>query len=63
MIVTAPLTLITASEVIALRLRGLPSPRPYLYTQIFAGIFYIMASGFMLGLWFVLRRRETAGQC
>ncbi|KAL9596231.1 MAG: hypothetical protein Q9219_005942 [cf. Caloplaca sp. 3 TL-2023] len=40
----------TVSEGIALKLRWSSSSREYLYTQIFAGISYIVASGFLLQL-------------
>ncbi|KAK3367367.1 major facilitator superfamily domain-containing protein [Lasiosphaeria ovina] len=34
-----------SAEVIGLRLREIPAPRPYIYVQIFAGLAYIVASG------------------
>ncbi|KAK3373017.1 major facilitator superfamily domain-containing protein [Lasiosphaeria ovina] len=47
------------AEVIGLRLREIPAPRPYLYAQIFAGLAYMIASIFMFALWRVIQRRET----
>lgn len=47
------------AETIALYLRDVDAPRPYLYTQIFAGLSYVVASGFMIELWQVLRRRHA----
>jgi cyanate permease len=49
-----------AAEVIALLLQDLPGPRTYLYPQIFAGISYIIASGFLAALWRNLRKRNSA---
>lgn len=46
------------AETIALYLRDVDSPRPYLYTQIFAGLAYVIASGFMLELRRVLHRKR-----
>jgi hypothetical protein len=40
----------TVSEGIALKLRRSGTNRDYLYTQIFAGLAYVIASGFMLQL-------------
>jgi hypothetical protein len=40
----------TVSEGIALKLRRSGTNRDYLYTQVFAGLAYIIASGFMLQL-------------
>lgn len=40
----------TVSEGIALKLRRSGTNRNYLYTQIFAGLAYVIASGFMLQL-------------
>lgn len=50
----------SAAEVIALLLQELPAPRTYLYPQIFAGISYIIASGFLAALWRNLRQRDSA---
>jgi hypothetical protein len=47
-----------AAEVIALLLQGLPAPRTYLFPQIFAGLSYIIASGFLVALWKNLRHRD-----
>jgi hypothetical protein len=47
------------AETIALYLRDTDAPRPYLYTQLFAGLSYIIASGFMLELWRVLRKKPA----
>ncbi|KXJ87513.1 major facilitator superfamily domain-containing protein [Microdochium bolleyi] len=41
----------TCAEPIALVLRGLSSPRTYLYAQLFAGFSYMVASIFMFVLW------------
>ncbi|KAJ9130434.1 Major facilitator superfamily domain-containing protein [Pleurostoma richardsiae] len=49
----------SCAEVITLQLRELSTPRAYLYPQIFAGISYIVSSGFMIGLWKVLRQRTN----
>jgi hypothetical protein len=46
------------SEVIALKLRRPNTTRPYLHPQIFAGLSYIIASAFMLALWYVQRRKK-----
>jgi hypothetical protein len=51
---------LSAAEVIALLLQELPTPRIYLYPQIFAGSAYIIASGFLAALWRNLRRRDSA---
>lgn len=51
--------MLPVAETIALYLRDVASPRPYLYTQIFAGVAYVVASGFMVELWRVLRRRPV----
>ena len=40
----------TVSEGVALKLRRSGTNRNYLYTQIFAGLAYVIASGFMLQL-------------
>lgn len=47
-----------AAEVIALLLQELPAPRIFLYPQIFAGLSYIIASGFLVTLWKDLRHRD-----
>ncbi|KAI1110076.1 MFS transporter, MCP family, solute carrier family 16, member 6 [Nemania sp. NC0429] len=47
------------AEVIALQLRELPSPRVYLYPQLFAGFSYLIASGFIFGLWIALRQQQA----
>ncbi|KAB5528057.1 major facilitator superfamily domain-containing protein [Coniochaeta sp. 2T2.1] len=47
------------AETIALYLRDVKAPRPYLYTQIFAGLAYVVASGFMFELRRVLRRKRA----
>jgi hypothetical protein len=47
-----------ASEGIALKLRRQNSSRRYLYVQIFAGLAYVIASGFMAQLRRVKRRRN-----
>ncbi|KAJ9427933.1 hypothetical protein QL093DRAFT_2125587 [Fusarium oxysporum] len=39
-----------SAEVIALMLQGLPAPRTYIYPQVFAGLSYIIASGFLAAL-------------
>lgn len=52
------LTVPVVAETIALSLCHADAPRPYLYCQIFAGLSYVVASGFMLELWRVLRRRQ-----
>ncbi|KAK0723364.1 hypothetical protein B0T26DRAFT_674944 [Lasiosphaeria miniovina] len=49
----------TLAEVMGLRLREIPAPRPYLYARIFAGLAYMIASIFMFALWRVIQRRET----
>lgn len=46
----------TVSEGIALKLKRSGTSRDYLYTQIFAGLAYVIASGFMLQLRRVKRR-------
>ncbi|KAF2109823.1 major facilitator superfamily protein [Lophiotrema nucula] len=48
----------TFSEVIALKIRQPESSRPYLYPQIWSGLTYLVASGIMLALWLVQRRRK-----
>ncbi|ORY11040.1 MFS transporter, MCP family, solute carrier family 16, member 6 [Clohesyomyces aquaticus] len=48
----------TFSEVIALKIRQPGHDRPYLYPQIFAGVTYLIASGFMLALWLVQQKRK-----
>ncbi|KAH7074752.1 major facilitator superfamily domain-containing protein [Paraphoma chrysanthemicola] len=48
------------SEGIALKLRRPASPREYLYTQIFAGLSYIVASGFMFQLRRLKRRQARS---
>ncbi|KAF1828193.1 MFS general substrate transporter [Decorospora gaudefroyi] len=48
---------VTVSEGIALRLRRPGSSREYLYTQIFAGLSYTVASGFMFQLRRLKRRK------
>ncbi|CAN9378188.1 unnamed protein product [Alternaria alternata] len=50
------------SEGIALRLRRPASSREYLYTQIFAGLSYVVASGFMFQLHRVKRRQKSPTQ-
>ena len=50
------LTATIASEGIALKLRRSGSSRKYLYVQIFAGLAYVVASGFMLQLRRVKRK-------
>lgn len=50
----------SAAEVMALLLQELPAPRTYLYPQIFAGISYIIAGGFLAALWRNLRQRDSA---
>ncbi|SPJ76003.1 uncharacterized protein FTOL_05734 [Fusarium torulosum] len=47
-----------SAEVIALLLQDLPAPRTFLYPQIFAGLSYIIASGFLVALWKDLRHRD-----
>ncbi|RKK14332.1 hypothetical protein BFJ66_g15564 [Fusarium oxysporum f. sp. cepae] len=47
------------AEVIALLLQELPAPRTYLYPQTFAGLSYIIASGFLAVLWRSLRHRDS----
>ncbi|KAI4702680.1 hypothetical protein J4E89_010212, partial [Alternaria sp. Ai002NY15] len=47
------------SEGIALKLRRSSSSREYLYTQIFAGLSYVVASGFMFQLRMVKRRQNA----
>ncbi|KAI4609608.1 uncharacterized protein J4E87_011034 [Alternaria ethzedia] len=49
----------TVSEGIALKLRRSSSSREYLYTQIFAGLSYVVASGFMFQLRRVKRRQNA----
>ncbi|KAH7230641.1 uncharacterized protein BKA55DRAFT_583185 [Fusarium redolens] len=49
----------SAAEVIALLLQELPAPRTYLYPQTFAGLSYIIASGFLAALWRSLRHRDS----
>ncbi|KAL5617963.1 hypothetical protein FOVSG1_000185 [Fusarium oxysporum f. sp. vasinfectum] len=51
-----------SAEVIALMLQGLPAPRTYVYPQVFAGLAYIIASGFLAALWINLRHRDSASQ-
>ncbi|OIW25737.1 MFS transporter, MCP family, solute carrier family 16, member 6 [Coniochaeta ligniaria NRRL 30616] len=46
------------AETIALYLRDVAAPRPYLYAQIFAGLAYVLASGFMFELRRALGRRS-----
>jgi hypothetical protein len=46
------------SEVIALELRRPTTMRPYLYTQIFAGLAYLVAGILMLYLSRLLRNRQ-----
>ncbi|CAN9402135.1 unnamed protein product [Alternaria alternata] len=53
---------VTVSEGIALRLRRPASSREYLYTQIFAGLSYVVASGFMFQLHRVKRRQKSPTQ-
>lgn len=49
----------TFSEVIALYLRRPALGRwGYLYTQIFAGLAYVVAAGFLFELWRVKRREK-----
>jgi hypothetical protein len=50
------------SEGIALRLRRPTSSRKYLYTQIFAGLSYIVASGFMFQLRRMKLRQKSLAQ-
>ncbi|KAH7026734.1 MFS transporter, MCP family, solute carrier family 16, member 6 [Microdochium trichocladiopsis] len=45
-------------EPIALVLRGLSSPRAYLYAQLFAGCSYMIAGVFIAGLWKVNRSKN-----
>jgi hypothetical protein len=52
------LMLAPASEGIALKLRRQASSRRYLYVQIFAGLAYVTASGFMAELRRVKRRQN-----
>jgi hypothetical protein len=47
----------TFAEVIALQLRRPGHERAYLYPQIFTGLTYLIASFFMLALWFVQRKK------
>ncbi|KAI4607802.1 hypothetical protein J4E83_009344 [Alternaria metachromatica] len=49
----------TVSEGIALKLRRSSSSREYLHTQIFAGLSYVVASGFMFQLRRVKRRQNA----
>ncbi|TXC04012.1 hypothetical protein FocTR4_00000193 [Fusarium oxysporum f. sp. cubense] len=51
-----------SAEVIALMLQGLPAPRTYVYPQVFAGLAYVIASGFLAALWINLRHRDSASQ-
>jgi hypothetical protein len=51
----------TVSEGIALKLRRAGTSREYLYTQIFAGLAYVIASGFMFHLRRVKRRTVDQG--
>ena len=54
-IIVMPLTF---AEIIALKIRRPGSSYPYLYPQIFTGVAYMIASGLLLGLWIVQRRRK-----
>lgn len=53
------LTRSTGAEVIVLRLQELPTPRPYLYSQIFAGCSYLLASGFVFALWQHMKQERS----
>ncbi|KAH6866463.1 major facilitator superfamily domain-containing protein [Alternaria rosae] len=50
------------SEGIALKLRRPSSSREYLYTQVFAGLSYVVASGFIFQLRRVKRRENALGR-
>jgi hypothetical protein len=49
----------TFAEVIGLQLRRPDTSRPYLHSQIWAGIMYMVASLMMLSLWIVLRKQKS----
>lgn len=47
------------SEVIALKIRRPNSTHPYLYPQIFAGLAYFVATGAILALWLIQRKKKA----
>ena len=55
------LTAVLVSEVIALKLRRDNKSLPYVYTQIFAGVTYLIA-GALISVLAVIKRRDHRGR-